>query len=101
MREPHGQPEIIGSMIGALLFIGGFVVLACTTWAWAVGVNVVHGIVAGAVIGGILATFFGFLVGTQRTRSRRGEFGVATSGCVIAPLLLLAVIGAIVGIFTQ
>ena len=101
MRETHGQPEIIGSIIGALLFIGGFVVLACTAWAWAVGVSVVHGIVAGAVIGAILATFFGFLAGTQRTRSRRREFGFATGGCIIAPLLLLAAIGAIVGIFTQ
>ena len=101
MREPHGQPEVIGSIIGALLFIGGFVVLACTTWAWAIGVNVVHGIIAGVIIAGILGTFFGFLVGSQGNRSRRREFGVASGGCLIAPLILLAVIGAIVGIFTQ
>ena len=101
MREPHGQPEVIGSIIGALLFIGGFVVLACATWAWAIGINVVHGIIAGAVIGVILATFFGFLVGMQGTRSRRRESGFAASGCILAPIILLAVIGAIVGIFTQ
>ena len=101
MREPHGQPEVIGSIIGALFFIGGFVVLACTTWAWAIGVNVVHGIIAGAVIGVILATFFGLLIGSQRTLSRRRGFGVASGGCIIAPLLLFAIIGALVGIFTQ
>ena len=101
MGEPHGQPEVTGSIIGALLFIGGFAVLPCTTWAWAIGANVIHGIIAGVIIAGILGTFFGFLVGSQRTQSRRREFGVASGGCVIAPLLLLAVIGAIVGIFTQ
>ena len=101
MREPHGQPEVIGSIIGVLLFIGGFVVLACTTWAWAIDVDVVHGIIAGIMIAGILGTFFGLLIGSQRTQSRRREYGFAASGCISAPIVLLAVIGAIVGIFTQ
>ena len=76
-------------------------VLACTTWAWAIGVNVVHGIIAGAAIGIILATFFGYLVGIQRTRSRRREYGFAAAGCIFAPIILLAVVGAIVGIIIR
>ena len=75
--------------------------IACTTWAWAIGVNVVHGIIVGAVIGIVLATFFGYLVGIQRTRSGRREYGFAASGCIFAPIVLLAVIGAIVGVIIR
>ena len=101
MREPHAWPEILGATITSTVMIGGLIVLACTTWAWAVRVEIIHGTMVGAIIGGLLGLLVGMTAGSQRTRQRRRNvFGGAFIGIGV-PMIPLTALGAIIGVFTH
>ena len=101
MYDYHDGPDYVGATIGATIFIGGCVVLACTAWAWAVRVEVLHGTFAGAALAGVVGLLNGVIIGSQTSRTRRREFSFAAHALFSIPTLLLAVVGGIVGIFTN
>ena len=101
MREPHGQPEVIGAIVAMTCFVGGLTVLASASWAWAVRVEVIHGIIAGAVIGGIVSVWLGINVGGRRSRLDRQLTSNVIGGCSGGVMLVLAAIGALAGVIIR
>ena len=88
-------------MFGSLLVVGVCFLLASVTWAWAVGAEVRHGVIAGAIIGGVVGVLVGIFY--ELAPSRRAQVAVSglAANFIGIPLFLLAVVGAIVGYFTQ
>ena len=101
MYESHGWPDILGATIMSIVMIGGLIVLACTTWAWAVHVQIIHGTMVGAILGGLLGLLVGMTAGSQRSRQRRRNvFGGAFIGIGL-PMIPLTAFSAVVGVFTH
>jgi hypothetical protein len=98
MYEQHGWPEIVGAMVSGILIFGGLICLCGVVWAWAIGSNLVYGVVIGGIVGGVLGSLQGLMAGSGRSRSSRRA---AAGGCgmmVGPPVFLVLVVGVIVGL---
>jgi len=88
MRE--GTIEVIGGILGSLIFIGGGVFGNCVLWRFAVGTGLLPGLIAGGILGGLSGMF----VGLSTLGSRNARQG---AGFMLMPIFtILAIIGGIV-----
>ena len=93
------MPLFVSSTLIRVVVYGGFVVLAATIWAWALGFAAWHGAVVGAVLG--------LAVGISLDRMMRVLWEPGDLSSMAAPILgfayvalmlIISIIGAIVGI---
>ena len=86
----EGLPELIGGMLGSLIFIGGGVFGNCVLWSLAVGTGLSSGLLAGGIFGSVAGIFFGLSTfGSQDARQ-------AASLMLTPVAVVLAIIGVVV-----
>ena len=82
-----------------VVFYGGLIALAATVWAWAVGTNVLYGVVPGVVLGLGGGIFLGLAFKNAYEDDPWGGMPTFLAGSIVFGfLLVLSIVGAIVGI---
>ncbi|MDA1036336.1 MAG: hypothetical protein O3B65_05580 [Chloroflexi bacterium] len=100
-KEPHGMPEILGSIFSASLLLGGLGAIDGAIWAWGLGKDTISCLLAGSSVGVSLGIFFGLVAGLQDTRMGRRSYAFITSQVIGGPLILAGVIGFVVGVIRR
>ncbi len=97
-KEHYGWEVFLGTFLGAVATVALLGALISLIWASAIGIGVQTPAIIGAVVGGILGASLGHVPASQRTAARRRHTALIMAGLIGLPLMLLAVLGAAVGL---
>jgi hypothetical protein len=95
--EPYGWPELVGSVLTAVVWWAG--IGALLGWVWSSALNVsslLVVIVSAALGGGIIGTFQGLIVGSRHQRQLRQGSGLFTSYVFMRFASIIAILGGVV-----
>ena len=87
------------TLLSRVALYGGLMVLAASLWAWAIGANVLYGVVSGAVLGLGAAIYLDESFNESHdTGGFQSQTAFLAGGMIVLLLIALCIIAAIVGI---